>query len=123
MRGNIENLFYCIYLLVSSSSHTFLLSFSPSPPCLTSFLPSLLPLPHSSSSLSSSSSLHPFHPSLCTLSDIAEKENCVVTPAEIKEQLDVLIVQERTEPAPYVIHVCLAISPTFFNLTFSCLIS
>jgi hypothetical protein len=43
--------------------------------------------------------------SLSSPSDIAEKENCVVTPAEIKEQLDVLIVQEFHLP-PYLTLRC-----------------
>ena len=88
-----------------------------------------LPVPNSRSLpsflllLPSLSLLPPFHPSHCTLSDIAGKENCIVTPAEIKEQLDVLVVQVRTEPARYVTHFFLVISPTFFNLTFTCWIS
>ena len=48
-------------------------------------------------------------------SDIAEKENCVVSAAEVKEQLDVLVIQVRD--APYLIFNS---SPLHTNLsTFS----
>ena len=36
-------------------------------------------------------------------SDIAEKENCVVSDAEVKEQLDVLVIQVREAPYPIAI--------------------
>ena len=44
------------------------------------------------------------------ITDIAEKEKCIVTPAEIKEQLDVLVVQVRS----YVHLVLTSHSSVFF---------
>jgi hypothetical protein len=76
------SVFSCFFIFMILS-HLFLISSFPS---------LSLPPAHSPHALSPS----PPPPSFSPLPDIAEKEGCVVTPAEIKEQLDVLIVQVRT---------------------------